>query len=120
MSEPLPSVALIAEGKCPGWWSDGYSCDLFSDYCGAKITRGDLCGTHDNVRKRRLAELDRREIRKMVAAQAQRDQGEAVNLAMMIGDALRARGAEVTPTGQRGQVVLERRDAYALLNWLRP
>lgn len=67
---PLPSVALIAAGKCPGWdsWNMIYRADSRGGVprCVNRISRGDLCGTCDNTRARALKEIERREV---VAAQ---------------------------------------------------
>lgn len=59
-TDEKPSAALIAAGKCPGWtYSMEYDADTkYGRPCGKPTTRGDLCGNHDNRRKKETERLD--------------------------------------------------------------
>lgn len=104
MDDELASTKLIAEGKCPGYsdfnydlprdarYGDFYAVDLKGAArwapCGKKITRGDLCGMHDNVRNRARAKRAEAARRVEQRRALEKEANYATNLAMFLNDAL--------------------------------
>lgn len=115
------TARLIERGECPGWdsYSDGYVTEETAyrgafrpRRCSRRATRGDLCGTHDNIRKSCQARRERAEGRREANRQAERAHSLALNLAMMLTDKLgvgfSASGPHVTLDAESARLLLDR------------
>jgi hypothetical protein len=133
--EPLPSAAMIAAGKCPGFGSDFNFHSRYAEpettpgrymadtgrlrVCGRRITRKDLCGICDNRRreaiKHRDAAAQATVQRRILAAKLT----TASNVAAMLRDALLVKtGVSVYfASDEEGGLALDVVDGEKLLRW---